>query len=71
MKIGGNPNRIELKFENEFEKECLQRIVNGDVTAFFGDSEFPGGAVILNTARSGDPREMSLPFNGKTDARPL
>jgi hypothetical protein len=60
MKLVGLPERIELKPETEEEKSACRRIINGDAVLYWGDSEFTGGALIINSATfpSG---EASLP----------
>ena len=52
MKLGGQADRIELKPETDEEKASVQRILDGDAAIFWGDSEFKGGALILNGANN-------------------
>lgn len=52
MRLGGQADRIELKPETDEEKAAVQRIIDGDVVIFWGDSEFEGGALILNNAKA-------------------
>ena len=51
MKLGGQADRIELKPETDEEKAAVQRILDGDAVIFWGDSEFKGGALVLNSAK--------------------
>ena len=55
MKIGGQPDRLELKPETDEEKAAAQRIIDGQANIYWGDSEFKGGALIFNTARLPTP----------------
>lgn len=50
MKVAGPPNRIELKPENDAERDALQKLADGTAVVYYGDSDhFAGGAVIVNT----------------------
>lgn len=51
MKLGGQADRIELKPETGAEKEAVQRIIDGEAAIYWGDSEFKGGALVLNSAQ--------------------
>ena len=50
MKVGGEPDRLELKPETDAEKDAAQRIIDGRAVIYWGDSEFKGGALILNSS---------------------
>ncbi len=73
MKLGGVPQRIELKPETDEEKASLQRMVDGDGLAFWGDSdEFRGGAFIINTSKilSRDKTAVAVAPTAESDSDP-
>ncbi len=56
MKLGGVPERIEIKPETDDEKAAFQKILDRSKVArddhlliYWGDSEEFGGALIINT----------------------
>lgn len=51
MKIAGVPKRIEIICETNEERIAAKKIIAGDATIFWGDSDaVGGGALILSTA---------------------